>query len=38
MKSEDELTGTAMVRLIVLEGWSSEGRDAHFLIGQDQFG
>ena len=38
MRSEDGLTGTVMVRFMVLEGRSMPGRDAHFLIGQNYFG
>ena len=35
---EDRLTGTAVVRLMVLEGRSLEGRDAQFLVGQEDLG
>ena len=38
MRSEDELAGQAVMRLMVLEGRSFRGRDAQFLIGQEDLG
>ena len=35
MRLEDRLTGTAVVKLMVLEGRSLGGRDAQFLVGQE---
>ena len=35
---EDRLTGTAVVRLMVLEGRSLVERDAQFLVGQEDLG
>ena len=38
MRLEERLTGSAVVRLMVLEGRSLEGRDAQFLVGQEDLG
>ena len=35
---EDRLTGTAVVRLMVLEGRLLKGRDAQILVGQEDQG
>ena len=35
---EDRLGGTAVTRLMVLEGRSLEGRDAQFWVGQEDLG
>ena len=38
IRLEDRLTGTAVVRLMVLVGRLLEGRDTLFLVGQEDLG
>ena len=38
MRLEDRLTGTVVVRLMVLDGISLEGRETQLLVGQEDLG